>query len=348
MKGRSASRNPKNRFETRSFEPLTVDLSDEEERPVIPTLFYRDSSRSILARNDSPDIPFTFSVNPYRGCEHGCIYCYARPSHEYLGFSAGLDFESKIMVKTDAPALLRSEIMKKTWKPQVIAFSGNTDCYQPVERKLELTRQCLAVCLEAGNPVGLITKNALVLRDLDIISALAGRNLVHVFLSVTTLDSSLARDMEPRTSAPQAKLHAIRILAEAGVPVGVMVAPVIPGLTDEELPEILRQAAAHGATNAGYILLRLPGAVEPLFLEWIRRVAPARSRKVVSRIRDTRRGSMSDAKFGTRMRGKGSTARMIRDLFTLHAGKFHLRDRWNELSTDRFIRAVPNQLTLDL
>lgn len=348
MKGRSTAANPPNRFETLSFEPIDLDLPEDEERPPIPTRFYRDTSRTILARNDSPDIPFTYSVNPYRGCEHGCVYCYARPSHEYLGFSAGLDFESKIMVKMDAALLLRKEFRRKGWIPRTIAFSGNTDCYQPVERKLELTRQCLEVCLEYGNPVGIITKNTLLLRDIEILSALALSNLVHVLLSVTTLDKQLARRMEPRTASPELKLKAIASLANAGIPTGVMVAPVIPGLTEREIPEILKQAAGRGATNAGYILLRLPGAVEPLFLDWLEREFPGRRKKVIGGIRSARGGNLSDTKFGRRMKGEGSVAEVIRDLFDIHARKYQLRGRWHPLSTDVFKRNSGDQLSFDL
>ncbi|MDH4069167.1 MAG: PA0069 family radical SAM protein [Ignavibacteria bacterium] len=348
MKGRSTAVNPPNRFETKSFEPIEIDLPEDEERPPVPTRFYRDTSRTILARNDSPDVPFTFSVNPYRGCEHGCIYCYARPSHEYLGFSAGLDFESRIMVKTDAPALLRKEFMRKGWIAQTIAFSGNTDCYQPVERKLELTRQCLEVCLEFGNPVGIITKNTLLLRDLEILRKLAASNLVHVLLSITTLDTQLARTMEPRTASPDMKLGAIESLAGAGIPAGVMIAPVVPGLTDREIPEILKQSARHGATSAGYILLRLPGAVEPLFLEWLEREFPERRKKVIGAIRNARGGGLSDTKFGRRMKGEGPAAEVISDLFALHARKYQLGGRWKPLSTEKFRRSSNSQLALGL
>jgi len=337
-RGRASSFNPSNRFEQHHFEPLDIDIPYDEERPPVPTVFYNDTSKSILAKNDSPDLDFTYSINPYRGCEHGCIYCYARPSHEYLGFSAGLDFETKIMVKMDAAQLLEKKLKSKGWEPQMVAFSGNTDCYQPVERKLQLTRQCLEVFLNYRNPVGLITKNALVLRDIDILQEMAKLNLVHVLLSITTLDTELARTMEPRTSSPANRLKAIKELARSNIPVGVNVAPIIPGLTDEEIPAILKTAAEHGALSAGYILLRLPGPVEDLFLDWLQRNLPERANKIINRIKDTRSGEMSDARFGSRMKGEGEIARAINSLFKLNARKLDLTGRWSGLSTKHFRR----------
>ena len=346
VKGRASGFNTPNRFEKTHLEPLDVDVDYEGDLPPRPTTFYNDTSRSILAKNDSPDLPFAYSINPYLGCEHGCIYCYARPSHEYLGFSAGLDFETKIMVKLDSPELLDKALQKKGWKPQMVAFSGNTDCYQPIERKLQLTRRCLAVFLKYRNPVGLITKNALVLRDIDILQDMARLNLVHVMLSITTVDADLARVMEPRTSSPANRLRAIQELAKAGILVGVNAAPIIPGLTDEELPAILRAAADHGATSAGYILLRLPGAVEHLFLDWLRRTLPDRARRIINQIMDTRQGKMSDARFGTRLNGEGEIAKAINTLFTLNARKYNLTKRWDGLSTEHFVRTRHDQLEI--
>jgi len=345
-KGRSASYNTPNRFEKTYLEPIDVDVPYEDDVPPIPTTFYTDSSKTILARNDSPDIPFTFSTNPYRGCEHGCIYCYARPSHEYLGFSAGLDFETKIMVKPEAPRLLDETLKKKSWQAQVVAFSGNTDCYQPLERKLELTRKCLEVFLKYRNPVGLITKNALVERDIDILREMAALNLIHVLLSITTLDAELARTMEPRISSPVNRLKAIERLASNGIKVGVNVAPIIPGLTDEEIPSILKAASEHGATSAGHILLRLPGPVEPLFLDWLQRTLPNRAGKIINRIRDTRAGELSDTRFGSRLIGKGEIAETITNLFALHTKKLNLDKRWDSLSTDHFSRDFSPQMGL--
>lgn len=344
--GRGTRSNPPNRFQRTRLEPLEVDLLPDEERPAVPTTFYRDTSRTILARNDSPDIPFTFSLNPYRGCEHGCIYCYARASHEYLGFSAGLDFESKIMVKMDAPELLEKELSKKNWKPQAVALSGNTDCYQPVERTLTLTRRCLEVFLKFRNPVTLVTKNSLVERDLDILAEMARHRAVHVSISITTLDSDLARRMEPRTSTPAKRLGTIRRLADAGVPVGVLVSPLIPGLTDQELPAILKAAADHGATTATSLLLRLAGSVEQLFREWLEREYPLKAGKVVARLMDVRKGKLNDGRFGVRMTGEGASADMLRELFSVHARKYGLQERWEELSTAGFRRAGRDQLEL--
>lgn len=337
-KGRGSGFNPPNRFEKTHLEPLDIDVPYDDERPPLKTAFYPDTSKSILAKNDSPDLDFEYSINPYRGCEHGCIYCYARPSHEYLGFSAGLDFESKIIVKLDAAMLLEQTLQKKSWLPQMVAFSGNTDCYQPVERKLQLTRQCLEVFLRFRNPVGLITKNALVLRDLDLFQEMAKLNLIHIMISITTLDADLVRTMEPRTSSPANRLKTIAELAKHGIPVGVNSAPIIPGLTDEELPAILKAAAQHGATSAGYILLRLPGAVKPLFLEWLRRELPERAEKVLNRIRDTRHGGLSDPNFGTRIKGEGEIAEAVNTLFRINARKYNLDKRWSGLSTEHFVR----------
>jgi DNA repair photolyase len=345
-RGRASTSNPPNRFDRLRFEPLEVDISYEEDSPSIPTTFFNDTSKSILSKNDSPDLPFDYSINPYRGCEHGCIYCYARPSHEYLGFSAGLDFETKIMVKMDAPKLLEEALKSRKWVPQMVAFSGNTDCYQPVERKLLLTRQCLQVFLGFRNPVGLITKNALVLRDIDILKEMAKLHLVHVMLSVTTLDPQLARIMEPRTSSPVNRLKAIEELAKAGIPVGVNVAPIIPGLTDEEIPAILKAAADHGAMSAGYILLRLPGPVKELFLTWVEKNLASRAGKIINRIRETRSGKMSDPRFGSRMEGEGEIAQTISNLFKIDARKHNLTGRWSGLSIENFRRKPEAQFDL--
>jgi DNA repair photolyase len=345
-RGRGTSVNTPNRFDRLRFERIDLDLPPGEDVSPAGTRFFHDASRTILAKNDSPDIPFTYSINPYRGCEHGCIYCYARPSHEYLGFSAGLDFETKIMVKLDAARLLDRTLRAKSWVPQMVALSGNTDCYQPVEKRLELTRQCLGVFLKYRNPVGIVTKNALVLRDLDILREMAEHGIVHVMVSVTTLDDRLVRKMEPRTSTPANRLETIGALAKAGIPVGVNAAPIIPGLTDEELPSILKAAADQGATTAGYILLRLPGAVKPLFLEWLKRELPDRAGKILNRIKDTRDGLLSDPQFGRRMTGEGEVARTIQALFDIHAAKYNLEPRFCGLRTDGFRGAHRDQMGL--
>jgi DNA repair photolyase len=338
-KGRGASSNPTNRFERVAVE-LEVPGPDR-----VPTELLRDGSRSIIATNDSPDVGFDASINPYRGCEHGCIYCYARPSHEYLGFSAGLDFESRILVKEDAPELLRKELSSPKWKPRVIALSGNTDCYQPAERKLEITRRCLAVLAEFRNPVGVITKNELVTRDIDHLQELAGHGAVAVAISITTLDGELARRMEPRASHPRDRLKAIERLAAAGIPTSVMVAPVVPAITDHEIPRILEAAAAAGAQSAGYVMLRLPGAVAGLFESWLAEHFPDRKDKVLNRVREMRGGQMYDPTFGTRMTGEGIFAEQIGATFQTFRRRYGLDRPRPELSTAAF-RRPGEQLSL--
>lgn len=306
IRGRGASWNPHNRFER--LEYVREDDSPEEARP---TLFLRDPSRTIIAANESPDVGFRFSVNPYRGCEHSCIYCFARPTHEYLGFSAGLDFETKIVVKEDAPELLRRELMQPRWQPELIAISGVTDPYQPVERKLQLTRRCLEVLAEFRNPVAIITKNHLVTRDIDILAGMAEWNGVSVAVSITTLDAGLARIMEPRTTTPELRLAAIEALSKARIPASVMVAPVVPAITDHEMPAILRAARDAGAVSAGFVVLRLPWAVAPLFERWLDEHFPDRKEKVLNRIRDIRGGKLYDPQWRVRQRGKGIFADQI-------------------------------------
>lgn len=333
MKGRGAEENPKNRFERIAYEP-----EPGHEGPGPRTEFYRDVSRSVISRNDSPDIGFETSLNPYRGCEHGCAYCYARPFHEFLGFSAGLDFESKILVKEDAPELLRKELSANSWKPQVLVLSGVTDPYQPIERRLGLTRRCLEVLAEFGNPVAVITKNHLVARDADLLGRLASSNAASVTLSITTLDADLARALEPRASTPALRLEAIRSLAEAGVQAGVNVAPVIPGLTEHETPAILEAAAKAGATHAGFTVLRLPGAVAELFESWLMRHVPGKREKILRRIRKIRGGALHDPRFHSRMRGEGIFAEQIRQLFELGRRRAGIPNETRELSAAAFRR----------
>ncbi len=327
-KGRGSHVNPPNRFVLPLHEPdfdqLEGDAEALERLRNPATEFLPDRSRSIVSENHSPDIPFRYSLNPYRGCEHGCSYCYARPTHEFLGFSAGLDFETKIVVKEDAAELFRDFLARDRWRPEPITLSGVTDCYQPAEGRFRLTRRCLEVAVEARQPLTIITKNALILRDLDLLRDLAADNLVHVLLSVTTLDAGLARSMEPRTSTPAARLRAMRTLAEAGVPVMVLIAPVIPGLNDSEMPAILAAAKEAGARSAYWQLLRLPLTVGPVFLEWLSRERPDAFQKVEGRIRDARGGKLSSAAFGERMRGTGEMARQIGDLFRLFARRHGL------------------------
>ncbi|MFH5833454.1 PA0069 family radical SAM protein [Halalkalibaculum sp. DA384] len=344
IKGRGSSDNPANRFEEFYTD---YDLDEETgQKPSRETRFYRDDTKEIISTNDSPDIPFNKSVNPYRGCEHGCIYCYARPTHEYLGFSAGLDFESRIMVKYEAPRKLRERLSSQTWKPEVLVMSGVTDPYQPAERKLEITRGCLNVLAEFLNPVSVITKNHLVTRDIDYLKKLAEHDAARVTLSVTTLDRELAQKMEPRTSTPKRRLQAIKTLAEAGIPVGVNVAPIIPGLTDHESANILEAAAEAGATHAGYTILRLPHGVKDLFCDWLQQYFPDRREKVLNRIRDMRDGKLNDPRFGERFRGQGNYARQIADLFKLHAKRFGLNEENRGLSTKSFRPGRGSQLGL--
>jgi DNA repair photolyase len=333
-RGRGADANPANRFEAIRLE-RDADW-DPAEDPAPATRFFKDATRSILNFNDSPDIGFSASLNPYRGCEHGCIYCYARPTHEYLGFSAGLDFESKIMVKTDAPELLRRELASLKWQPQVIALSGVTDCYQPVERRLRLTRRCLEVLAEFRNPVAIVTKNHLVTRDVDVLGELARHDAAMVFVSVTTLDTELASRLEPRASRPAHRLAAIRALREGGVPAGVMVAPLIPGLNDHEAPAILAAAADAGAQCAGYVALRLPHGLGPLFEDWLGRHYPDRREKVLGRLRSMRGGRLNDPRFGTRMRGEGIVADQMQSLFAAACRKAGLDGRGPALSAAAF------------
>jgi len=339
-RGRGAAFNPVNRFER-------IDLDWEEAGPErVGTVLLRDASRSVISRNDSPDIPFDVSLNPYRGCEHGCIYCYARPSHEYLGFSAGLDFESRILVKEEAPELLRHELTKPSWQPRTLALSGVTDPYQPFERKLEITRRCLAVLAELRHPVAVITKNRLISRDADLLAELASHGAAAASVSVTTLDVELARKMEPRASSPRDRLRAIEELAAAGVPVNVMLAPVIPGLTDHEIPAILDAAAAAGARGAGCLPLRLPGAVAGLFTAWLEEHYPERKDKVLNRLREMRGGRLNDPRFGVRMRGEGVFAEQIRSLFHTARRRAGLDRRATVLSADAFRRPGVDQLAL--
>ena len=335
MKGRGATWNPQNRFETLEY------IRDEEAPPddTSPrTIYLRDPTRTIIATNDSPDIGFEASINPYRGCEHGCIYCYARPTHEYLGMSAGLDFETRILVKEDAPTLLWEELNAKKWQPKLLAISGVTDPYQPIEKRLGITRGCLAVLADFRNPVAVITKNHLVTRDADLLADLAKDNAARVFVSITTLDPSLQRTMEPRTSTPELRLDAIATLAAAGVPVGVMVAPVIPALTDHEMPAILAAARKAGARWAGYVALRLPWAVAPLFEQWLTEHFPDRKEKVLNRVRELRDGKLYDAKWGVRGRGTGIFADQMEALFDVTCRKLGLNEDDRELSTAAFRR----------
>ena len=342
LRGRGCASNPKNRFESleRVSEPTDVDEVSSS-----ATQFFPDHSRSVIATNDSPDVGFDASINPYRGCEHGCVYCYARPTHEYLGFSAGLDFETKIMVKADAPELLRKELSSPKWEPRVVAMSGVTDCYQPVERKLELTRRCLEVLLEFRNPVTVVTKNYLVTRDIDLLSELASSQCAAVFISLTTLNEKLSGLMEPRASRPARRLAAIEALARASIPVGFLLAPMIPGLTDSEAPAIARAAAGAGARFAGYVTLRLPHRVKELFEAWLERHYPGKKEKILNRVRAVRSGKLNDPRFHSRMKGGGIFAEQMAGLFRVACRKAGIHERAPRLSTEQFRRPT-EQLSL--
>jgi DNA repair photolyase len=343
---RGAANNPPNRFDSIHLE-RDADWNPEED-PLPRTQFLKDHSRTIIAYNESPDVGFEASVNPYRGCEHGCSYCYARPFHEYLGFSSGLDFETKIMVKEDAAALLREELSSPKWQPKVIAMSGVTDCYQPVERRLKITRRCLEVLAEFRNPVCIVTKNFLVTRDIDLLGELARNGAAAVFISLTTLDTELRRVMEPRTSPPAARLAALRALSQAGIPAGVLLAPVIPGLTDSEIPALVEAAVQAGAKFAGHVTLRLPRAVAPLFEQWLAAHFPEKQDRVLNRMRTLHGGKLYDTEFGKRMRGEGIFAEQIDALFDVACRKHGLAGAGPELSTVAFRRpgGVQRELTL--
>ena len=343
LRGRGAASNPANRFETLSYEATD---HDESEDPSRQTVLLKDDTRTIINYNDSPDVGFSASINPYRGCEHGCIYCFARPNHEYLGFSAGLDFETKILVKQNAPSLLRRELLSPKWAPQVIAISGVTDAYQPIERRLQLTRRCLEVLVEFQNPVVIITKNELVTRDIDLLAKLARFNGVLVFVSVTSMDGDLARELEPRASHPARRLAAIQILSAGGIPTGALVAPVIPGLTDHEMPAILSAVAKAGAVAAGYVPLRLPYGVAPLFEEWLTLHRPLQKDKILNRIRDIRGGRLNDPNFGSRLHGAGAYAEHLSDLFEVSCRKAGLNSSRPVLSANAFRRPGPQQMSM--
>jgi DNA repair photolyase len=344
-KGRGTAIRPANRFGETHAEPDLEHVADDPdevaELAAAPTIYLPDASRSIISENDSPDLSFRYSLNPYRGCQHGCAYCYARPTHEYLGLSAGLDFESKIFVKHEAPALLRDWLARDGYVPEAITMSGVTDCYQPGEREFRITRGCLEVARDAGQPIGIVTKNALVTRDLDVLSEMAARHLAGVAVSVTTLDANIARDLEPRTSQPEARLRTIRTLSEAGIPARVMVAPIIPGLNDAEIPAILDAARQAGAVSAGYILLRLPYAVKSIFQEWLQRTQPTRAERIEALIRSTRDGKLSDSRWGTRFRGTGEIADQIRQTFKVFSRKCGLDQPGPPLDTTHFRPPIP-------
>jgi DNA repair photolyase len=337
--GRGALSNASSRYDDEKRIRTNDGWDIEDELPPLRTTLTKDATRTILARNTSPDIPFDRSINPYRGCEHGCIYCFARPTHAYLGLSPGLDFETKILFKPEAAKLLAAELASPKYRCDVVAMGTNTDPYQPVERELKVTRQILRVLSDFNNPVGIVTKNHMITRDIDILADMAKRNLAEVFLSVTTLDKDLARTMEPRASAPHRRLTAIKELSDAGIPTGVMSAPMIPGLNDHEMEAILEAATKAGATRAGYTVLRLPLEIKDLFEEWLRTNRPDRAERVLSLVRQMRGGELYKAKFGERMRGEGPIAQLLSQRFTAAVKRFDLNRFRYRLDTMRF--AVP-------
>ncbi|MDR6431652.1 PA0069 family radical SAM protein [Brucella pseudogrignonensis] len=335
-RGRGAGINPTGRFEPTTRHEFDDGWETLEDLPAFKTDVQVEKPRTIITRNDSPDISFDRSINPYRGCEHGCIYCFARPTHSYMGLSAGLDFEAKLFAKPDAPRLLERELAKPGYQPKTIAIGTNTDPYQPIEKKWRIMREILEVLEAANHPVGIVTKSALVVRDIDILSRMAEKGLAKVALSVTTVDATLARTMEPRASTPTLRLQAIRKLTEAGIPTSVMMGPIIPGINDHEIERILDAAYAQGAREAGYVLLRLPLEVAPLFKDWLLRNYPDRYRHVMSLVRSMRDGKDYDAEWGKRMRGTGPYAWQIGRRFEISARKLGFNSKRIPLRTDLF------------
>ena len=345
-KGRGAALNVEGRFEQWQRDAFDDGwIAEVEEEIKLTTVITHETAKSIISRNDSPDIPFRYSVNPYRGCEHGCIYCFARPSHAYLGLSPGLDFETRLFAKVNAPALLREELSKPGFKSDVISLGINTDAYQPCERKFQLTRQLLEIASDFNQAVGLITKSALIERDIDILQSLSARNLVHATMSITTMDHHISRYLEPRTAAPARRMQTIKRLAEAGIPVGINVAPVIPFLTDHELETLLETARGMGATSAGYILLRLPWELKELFRNWLENHFPLKAAHVMSRVQEMRGGRDNDPNFGSRMVGEGILARLLEQRFAKACKRLDLNNtgtrRVQRLDTSKF--AVPGR-----
>jgi DNA repair photolyase len=335
-KGRGAQFNPHNRFEQKDYVKQHDEGIDDWEDQPQKTTFIVGHPKSIVNKVDSPDLGMAYSLNPYQGCEHGCTYCYARNSHEYWGFSAGLDFERKIIVKTDAPELFKKFLEKKSWDASTISISGNTDCYQPAERKYRITRQLLEIALEYKQPIGMITKNALILRDTDLLAEMAKLNLVSAYMSINSLNEDLRSKMEPRTATSKQRLKVIEELSKAGIPMGVVVAPLVPGLSDHEIPSILKAAASAGAKSAGYTIVRLNGAIAGIFEDWLRKNYPDRFEKVWHSIQSCHAGKVNDSRFGDRMRGDGNIAQMISDNFKLHCRLNHLNETRIELNSSLF------------
>jgi DNA repair photolyase len=349
IRGRGALDNPTGRFEKLLTEDDAESFDDEDvtDGKQVKTQVFIDKTKSVVTTNDSPDVGMEASVNPYRGCEHGCIYCFARPTHEYFGLSAGLDFETKIFAKPEAPRLLAEKLSSKSWEPKVLMLSGVTDCYQPIEKKLKITRGCFEVLLDFRNPAAIVTKNILVTRDIDIFQEMAKHDLIKVNISLTTLDNDLARYMEPRASKPNQKLRAIEALAKAGVPVGIMMGPIVPGLTDHEIPAVLEAASNAGALSAYHTILRLPWGVKDLFENWVHEHYPDRAERVLNRVKAIRGGKLYESDFETRMSGTGIFAEQIHQMFAMYKKKYGLDKPWRGLSVDGFRRdARSSQLSL--
>ncbi len=344
IKGRGAQRNPTSRFESLVRESDPLELQEEGERP--RTQVTEVYPKTILNKVTSPDIGPAWSMNPYQGCEHGCIYCYARPTHNYWGYSAGLDFEQKILVKKNAPELLEAALRKKNWEPMSIMLSGNTDCYQPVEAELQITRKILEVLWRYRHPVGVITKNSLILRDLDLLRPMAAERLVKVSISVTTLEESLRRALEPRTASVASRLKTIKTLVDNGIPVNVMMAPIIPGLNDHEILEMGKKVADLGASSMYYTMVRLNGDVAEIFEDWIRKNLPDRADRVLNRIRDCHGGNLSDSRFGVRMRGEGKVAEMVAQQVELARKLYFAGRKMPEYNLELFHRMKNPQLKL--
>ena len=344
QKGRGAQSNLTNRYSKLNYDDK--ELIEEEDAKIIQTKYIEVFPKTIVNPVKSTDIPMDYSMNPYEGCEHGCSYCYARNTHPYWGYNAGLDFERVILVKKNAPDLLRKTITKKTWKVSPIMLSGNTDCYQPIEKKLEISRQLLQILLEHKHPVGIITKNSLIQRDIDILQEMAALNLVSAVISITTLNEDLRRKMEPRTSTAQKRLETVEALTKAGIPVMVNIAPIIPGLNDTEIFNIAKAAAEHGALNINYTILRLPGEVEQVFTNWLEEAFPLRKDKVLHQVASIHGGSIQDQKTGRRMRGEGAFAESIRQQVQLARNKFSLNNKFPKMNCDIFDPKVNGQISL--
>lgn len=345
-KGRGAQYNPKNKFFTSEYVQEHPEGIDDWELEKRKTEYIVDDSRTLVNKVTSPDVGMMYSANPYQGCEHGCIYCYARNSHEYWGYSAGVDFESRIVVKKNAPALLKKFFENKNWVPAPISLSGNTDCYQPIERRMRITRKLLEICLEYRNPVGVLTKNALVLRDLDILQELSKYNLVSVFSSITSTDEELRKVLEPRTASYKSRLQVIERLSKAGIPTGIMNAPIIPGLNDNHMHDVIKAAAEAGAKRAGYTVVRLNGAIGPIFNDWLHKAFPDRAEKVWNLISDCHEGKVNDSRWGNRIVGDGKFAELVKTQFTLYCNKYGLNKEEVQLNTHAFRRMKNGQLPL--